>query len=95
MLGESVCRMFGDFLNMTVIALRLYRPMLDPEWRERAAKGLVLGVAASDLAEAIRCALRLEEPGYHVFSISGDHEEQRIVMRRAREALGWRPQARR
>jgi nucleoside-diphosphate-sugar epimerase len=94
LLGESVCKMFGDFHGMTTIAFRLYAPRPDAKWRDAAARGHIRCLAASDLTEAIRCALRFEQSGYHLFSISGDHEEKKIGMRHAREVLGWSPQAR-
>lgn len=87
-LGEQVCQHATRSSAMTVVALRLYRPValgdfFDPEQSRRFPHQ----VAAPDVARAFAQAVLQPLQGFHVFNIASTLPFCRL----AKEVLDWQP----
>jgi nucleoside-diphosphate-sugar epimerase len=91
-LGEEVCRNACQRWGMSVNALRLCFPMPPGKWEESVGHR-PLATRADDVANALLAALDYRG-GFQAFFISGDHAEQYMRLRKAKQLLGWEPLAR-
>jgi len=87
-LGEQVCQHATRGSSLTVVALRLYRPValgdfFDPEQSRRFPHQ----VAAPDVARAFARSILEPLQGFHVFNIASTLQ----VCQRAQEVLNWHP----
>ena len=98
-LGEHVCQWMCQVSDMTIVMLRLFRPVPREEWLGAPDKrGFHHGpcaTSASDAANAFVAALTKDLSGLHTVFISGDHEGKIVNITRARTLLGWAPLDRR
>lgn len=90
--GELVARAAAQEFVIPVVALRLYLPKEDTEFRHLCDDdGGGLATAGSDVARAYLAALATPlEPGFHVTHISGNRGGQ-IPIAHAEKLLGWKP----
>ena len=94
-LGEQLARTAATASKLDVIALRLVAPVSDEEWLRGDPPYADIMTAASDVAAAVRAAIVTTLPGFHAFTISGDHRNRTLDMSSARDLLNWEPKARR
>jgi nucleoside-diphosphate-sugar epimerase len=93
-MGEEVCRNATRAWGMSANALRLCFPTDDAEWHATTRLGApTIATTASDVARALLAALDYRA-GFQAFMISGDYEQKRMNMSKARRYLGWEPLAR-
>lgn len=91
--GEEVCRAAWQRWRISVNVLRLCFPLAADEWEEAHQKGRTLAMRADDVANLFLSALEFRA-GYQAYFVSGDHEERYMRMTKAKQLLGWEPQAR-
>lgn len=94
-LGEHIGRAAATASKLDVIALRLVAPVSDEEWLRGDPPYADIMTASSDVAAAVRAAVVAALPGFHAFTISGDHRNRNLDMSSARDLLNWEPKARR
>ncbi|MBB6052489.1 NAD-dependent epimerase/dehydratase family protein [Armatimonas rosea] len=91
-LGEEVARSAWRQWGISVNALRLCLPVTEETWQSLAQEGRQdIHTEASDVARAILAALEYAFGGYQAFMISGDWQEKRMNMSKAKAMLGWEP----
>jgi nucleoside-diphosphate-sugar epimerase len=94
-LGEEVARAAWRQWGIEVSALRLCLPVTEETWKILAAEGRQdIHTEAGDVARAILAALAHSFGGYQAFMISGDWQQKRMSLRKAKSMLGWEPQLR-
>jgi nucleoside-diphosphate-sugar epimerase len=94
-LGEEVCRSAVLQWGLTVNALRLCRPVSEEEYQEKSRiERPTIITATPDVARAFDAALRIRPVGFEAFFISGDYDQKLMSLAKAKEVLGWEPQAR-
>ena len=93
-LGEEVCRSACRHWGMSVNALRLYMPVSEEKWRIEARKtGSTPWTTAEDTARALLAALEYRDE-FQAFTISGDYEQKRLNLSKAKRLLNWESMAR-
>jgi len=93
-LGEQVCMNATRVWGMNVNALRLCHPMSEDQWKSETILGVpTIATVGEDVARAFLAALDFCG-GFQAFTISGDYENKRMNMSKARRLLGWEPLAR-
>lgn len=91
-LGEEVARAAWRQWGISVNALRLCLPVTAETWQALARDSRQdIHTEASDVARAILAALEHALGGFQAFMISGDWQEKRMNMSKARVLLGWEP----
>jgi len=92
--GEEICRSAAREYGMSVNALRLCHPQAEEKWLAETKAGVpTIATAGPDVARALLAALEFH-CGFQAFMISGDYEHKIMNMQKARQLLGWAPQAR-
>lgn len=93
-LGEEVCRNAVREWNLSVNALRLCLPTPREKWLAETKPGEpTIATTAEDVARALGAALAFRA-GFQAFTISGDYEQKLMSLAKAKQFLGWEPQAR-
>lgn len=93
-LGEEVCRSACRTWGMSVNALRLCLPVSEERWHTEVKPGqATIMTTAEDTARALLAALEYRD-GFQAFAISGDYNQERMSLEKARRLLGWEPLAR-
>ncbi|MEO7587099.1 MAG: NAD(P)-dependent oxidoreductase [Arachnia sp.] len=89
--GEVVAEAAAAQFDIPVVALRLFLPKRDDEYRSMTGPDAGIATAGSDVARAYLSALTTELPaGFHTAHISGNRDEA-ISVGSARQLLGWEP----
>ena len=89
--GEVVVEAAATQFDIPVVALRLFLPKRDDEYRSMTGPDAGIATAGSDVARAYLLALTTELPaGFHTAHISGNRDEA-ISIQSARTLLGWEP----
>ena len=87
---RSAWRQWGVGVNALRLCLPGHRKRL---WKTLAAEGRQdIHTEASDVARAILAALAHSFGGYQAFMISGDWQQKRMNMSKAKAMLGWEPE---
>ena len=90
-LGEEMCRCYARSFGLSVVCLRIAKP-IDPDdaaCRRRPVRPQ--WVAFPDLIEAYRRALTAPGIGFEVVTIVGESSRRRWDLSRAEAVLGYRP----
>ena len=94
-LGEEVCRAAVAEYSMTVNALRLCLPISTEKWLKDTRLGVpTIATTETDVARAVLSALERRFDGFEAFAISGDYEQKRMGLEKAKRLLDWEPLAR-
>ena len=89
--GEVVARAAADQFAIPVVALRLFLPKPDDEYRNMTGTEAGIATAGSDVARAYLAALEANlTPGFHATHISGNSTGT-VPSDHARALLGWEP----
>jgi nucleoside-diphosphate-sugar epimerase len=92
-LGEEVARAAWRQWGISINALRLCLPVTEETWQTLATEGRQdIHTEASDVARALLTALEHSFGSYQAFMISGDWQQKRMNMSKAKHLLGWEPQ---
>jgi nucleoside-diphosphate-sugar epimerase len=89
-LGEEVCRYAVRSWGMSINSLRLCFPVSMQSWSASNNKLPVCATANEDTVRAILAALEYRK-GFEAFMISGDHNEENMVLSKARNLLNLEP----
>ena len=90
-LAEQVCEHVARVHGLSVLTLRLWKPMPDDRWEAEHRRGFLLPVRAKDLARAYVRALEIEHTGFDAILIAGDRSGQYVSLDKARRLLAWEP----
>lgn len=90
-LGEEVCRSAVDLYGLSVVALRLCRPVPDDAWPPADDPTGEIATSAGDTARALLAALGYRGYGFTAIAVNGDREQRRISIDKAKRLLGWEP----
>ena len=94
-LGEAICRNTAAERGMSINILRLCWPTPNDRWLAEARTGIpTLATAADDLADALHAAFLHRGNGCEAFMISGDYEQKKMSLAKAKRLLGWEPRFR-
>ena len=94
-LGEEVAHAAWRQWGISVNALRLCLPVTAESWQALAADGRQeIHTEAGDVARAILAALQNSFGSFQSFMISGDWQQKRMNLSKAKAMLGWEPQMR-
>ena len=90
-LGEVLCEHYARSCGLSIVCLRIAKPIDpdEPRWREQPIRPQWL--AFPDLVEAYRRALAAADIGFEIVTIVGDSSRRRWDLSRAQELLGYRP----
>ena len=88
-LGEEVCRYAVRSWGMSVNALRLCFPFSMESWRRNDRRLPASVTSSEDTARAILAALEFSK-GFEAFAVSGDDEEKKLDLSKARQILGFK-----
>jgi nucleoside-diphosphate-sugar epimerase len=90
-LGEELCRHYARSFDLSVVCLRIARPidLADAAWKQRPIRPQTL--AFPDLIEAYRRALQAPGIGFEIVTIVGESSRRRWDLSRAEQLLGYRP----
>jgi uronate dehydrogenase len=93
-LGEVMCRHYAQQHGMSIVCLRISKPIdpNDPAWRGKKVRPQWLAFA--DLARAYRLAVERSEIGFEIVTLVGESSRRRWDLERAETVLGYRPQIR-
>ena len=94
MLGEQLCEQYALQHGLSVVCLRISKPIdiEDPRWKQRAIRPQWL--AFSDLAQAYRLALSAPGIRFEVVTVVGESSRRRWDLAKAERVLGYRPAVR-
>jgi uronate dehydrogenase len=92
-LAESVCEHFARNHGMSIVCLRIPKPIdpRDPRWQGRRLRPQWLAFA--DLIQAYRLALTAADIGFEIITVVGEAAQRRWDLEKARRVLGYRPTA--
>jgi uronate dehydrogenase len=90
-LGEELCRHYAQSLGLSVVCLRISKPidLADVAWKQRPIRPQML--AFPDLIDAYRRALLAPRIGFEIITVVGESSRRRWDLSRAEKALGYRP----
>jgi uronate dehydrogenase len=90
-LAEQLCEHFARKLDMSIVCVRISKPIEpdDPRWRERPIRPQ--WIAFPDLIEAYRCALAAKDIAFEIVTIVGESSRRRWDLDAARDKIGYRP----
>jgi uronate dehydrogenase len=93
-LGEEVCRQYARSFGLSVVCLRIAKPIDpdDPAWKGRPIRPQ--WIAFPDLIQAYRLALTAPGIGFEVVTVVGESSRRRWDLSRAESVLGYRPSVR-
>jgi uronate dehydrogenase len=93
-LAEAVCEHFARNHGISVVSLRIPKPIdpADPRWQGRRLRPQWLAFA--DLIQAFQGALTAPDIGFEVVTVVGESAQRRWELEKARRVLGWRPAVR-
>lgn len=91
-LGEVICRHAHREHGLSVICLRMPKPIdLDePAWKRRPLRPP--WIAFPDLMQAYRRALAAPDIGYEIVTVVGESSKRRWDLSKAERVLGYRPE---
>jgi uronate dehydrogenase len=92
-LAEGVCEHFARNHGMSVVCLRIPKPIdpRDPHWQGRRLRPQWLAFA--DLIQAYQLALTAADVGFEIITVVGEAARRRWELGKARRVLGYRPTA--
>jgi uronate dehydrogenase len=92
-LAEGVCEHFARNHGMSVVCLRIPKPIDpgDPRWQGRRLRPQWLAFA--DLVKAFQRALTAPDIGFEIITVVGEAARRRWDLEKARRLLGYRPTA--
>jgi uronate dehydrogenase len=92
-LAEAVCEHFARSYGMSLVCLRIPKPIdpADPRWQGRRLRPQWLAFA--DLIQAFQRALTVPDIGFEIITVVGDAAQRRWDLEKARRVLGYRPTA--
>jgi uronate dehydrogenase len=90
-MGELLCRHYAASFGMSIICLRIPKPidLADPTWRQRPIRPQ--WIAFPDLLEAYRRALTAPDIDFEIITIVGECSRRRWDLSKAERLLGFRP----
>jgi uronate dehydrogenase len=90
-LGETVAEHFARNHHLSIVCLRITKPidLEDGRWRGRPVRPQ--WIAFPDLIRAYRLALTVPDVGFEIVTIVGDSTRQRWALDKAERVLGYRP----
>jgi uronate dehydrogenase len=93
-LGETLCEYYARSFGMSVLCLRIPKPIdpNDPAWRGRRIRPQWLAFA--DLIQAYRLALAAPDIEFEVITVVGESSRRRWDLSKAERLLGYRPSVR-
>lgn len=93
-LGEVVCQDYACQHNLSVVCLRIPKPidLHDPTWKERLLRPQWLAVP--DLIQAYRLALTTPNIDFEILTIVGESSKRRWDISKAERVLGYQPKYR-
>lgn len=89
--GEVIARDYHQRFGLSVVCLRIAKPVDPEDPALRAAPIRPQWIAFPDLCRAYRCALEAPDLGCEVIHLVGESSRRRWDLSRARERLGYRP----
>jgi uronate dehydrogenase len=92
-LAEGVCEHFGRNFGMSIVCLRIPKPIdpQDPRWQGHRLRPQWLAFA--DLIQAYQLALTAADIGFEIITVVGEAAQQRWELEKAKRVLGYRPTA--
>jgi len=92
-LAEGVCEHFARNHGMSVVCLRIAKPIDpgDPRWQGRRLRPQWLTFA--DLIQAYQLALTVADMGLEIITVVGGSAQRRWDLEKAQRVLGYRPTA--
>jgi uronate dehydrogenase len=92
-LAEGVCEHFARSQGMSIVCLRIPKPIdpRDPRWHGRRLRPQWLAFA--DLIQAYQLALTAADLGFEIITVVGEPARGRWELDKARRVLGYRPTA--
>ncbi len=92
LLCEVLCREFAEQERLSIVALRIPKPVdvTDDRWKQRRLRPQ--WIAMPDLAEAYHCALTAEGIGFEIVTVVGESSQRRWDLQKAADVLGYVPQ---
>jgi uronate dehydrogenase len=92
-LAEAVCEHFVRNHRMSIVCLRIPKPIdpRDPRWQGRRIRPQWLAFA--DLIQAYQLALTAADIGFEIITVVAEAAQQRWELEKARRILGYRPTA--
>lgn len=92
LLCEVLCREFAETEKLSIVALRIPKPidLTDPRWKTRRLRPQ--WIAMPDLAEAYHCALTAGEIGFEIVTVVGESSQRRWDLQKAADVLRYTPQ---
>lgn len=93
-LGEVMCEHYARSFGMSVVCLRIPKPIdpADERWRGRKIRPQWLAFA--DLVQAYQLALTAADVGFEIVTIVGESSRRRFDLSKAERLLGYRPTVR-
>ena len=93
-LGEMLCEQYARSADLSVVCLRIAKPIDpdEPAWRQKPIRPQWL--AFSELVEAYRLALAAPALGFEIVTLVGESSRRRWDLGRAEAVLGYRPATR-
>jgi uronate dehydrogenase len=90
-LGEVIAEHFARNHGLSIICLRIPKPidLDDPRWRARPIRPQWLGFP--DLIQAYRLALSAPAPTFEIVTVVGDSSRRQWDIEKAERLLGYRP----
>jgi hypothetical protein len=90
-LAESICESFARNHGMSIVCLRIPKPidLNDPRWKSRPIRPQWL--AFPDLIQALRLALTVPNIGFEIITVVGESRKQRWDLDKAWRVLGYQP----
>jgi uronate dehydrogenase len=90
-LGEMLCQHQARSFGLSVVCLRIPKPidLDDPRWRQRPIRPQWL--AFPDLVQAVRLALVAPNIGFEVVTVVGESSRRHWDLSKAERVLGYRP----
>jgi uronate dehydrogenase len=94
MLGEQMCEYVARRHGLSVVCLRIPKPIdpADPRWKCRPIRPQWLAFA--ELVRAYRLALAAQDIGFEIVTIVGESSRRRHDLSKAERVLGYRPAVR-
>ncbi len=90
-LGEELCEHYARQHGMSVVCLRIPKPIAldDPRWKDRPIRPQ--WIAFPDLVQAYRLAVTAPDIGFEIITVVGESSRRRWDMTKAEKLLGYRP----
>lgn len=90
-LGESICESFARNHGMSIVCLRIPKPvdLDDPQWKTRPIRPQ--WIAFPDLIQAYRLALIVPHIGFEIVTVVGESSKRRWSSDEAARVLGYQP----